>query len=83
MMISSLLSSLPERSYIELELESGGLQGAHEVGGLALGGQVRPPPSWIDGGPPCLHLWQVFFLFSEKILREVSGHSENVDPAHK
>ena len=25
---------LPESNYIELELESGGLQGAHEVGGM-------------------------------------------------
>ena len=46
--------------------------------GRALGGQARPPPSWRGGGPPGLHLWQVFFLFSEKCLREVSGHSENV-----
>ena len=29
----SLIFFLPESSYIELELESGGLQGAHEVGG--------------------------------------------------
>ena len=29
----SLICFLPESSYIELELESGGLQGAHEVGG--------------------------------------------------
>ena len=31
--IFSLIFSLPESSYIELELESGGLQGGHEVGG--------------------------------------------------
>ena len=31
---------LPESSYIELELESGGLQGAHEVGGA--------PPTLVD-----------------------------------
>ena len=41
----------------------------------ALGGQARPPPSWRGGGPPGLHLLQVFFIFSEKSLREVSGHS--------
>ena len=46
--------------------------------GRALGGQARPPPSWTGGGPPGLHLLQVFFIFSEKLLREVSGHSENV-----
>ena len=46
--------------------------------GRALGGQARPPPSWQGGGPPGLQLLQVFFLFSEKLLREVSDHSENV-----
>ena len=43
---------LPETQYIELELESEELQGAHEVGGRALGGQARPQPSWTGGGPP-------------------------------
>ena len=62
---------LPETQYMEVELESERQQGAHEVG-------ERPPPSWRDDGPPGLHLWQVFFLFSEKWLREVSGHFENV-----
>ena len=45
--------------------------------GRALGGQARPPPSWRGGGPPGLHLWQVFSLFSENKFRGVSGHSEN------
>ena len=49
----------------------GEASGAHEVGGA-------PPPSWRGGGPPGLHLLQVFFIFSKKLLREVSGHSENV-----
>ena len=61
---------------MELELWSMEHQGAQEKGG-APRGRARPPPSWQDGGPPGLHLWQVFFLFSEKCLREVSGHSEN------
>ena len=69
----SLIFFLPETRYIELELESEELQEGHEVGG-----QARPPPSWTGGGPPGLHLLQVFFLFSKKWLREVSGHSENV-----
>ena len=38
-----------EGKYIELELASEGIQGAHEVG-------ARPPPSWTGGGPPGLHL---------------------------
>ena len=37
----SLIFSLPETQYIELELESEELQGAHEVGGAPSGG----PPS--------------------------------------
>ena len=67
----SLIFFLPETQYIELELESKELQGGHEVGGA-------PPPSWTGGGPPGLHLLQVFFIFSKKLLREVSGHFENV-----
>ena len=76
-MISSLWFFLIETQYMEVELESERQQGAHEVGGHALGGQARPPPSWRGGGPPGLHLLQVFFIFSEKLLCEVSGHSEN------
>ena len=40
----SMIFFLPESQYMELELASEGLQGAHEVGGRALGG-ARPPPS--------------------------------------
>ena len=39
----SLIFFLPEYEYIELELRSVELQGAHEAVGHALGG--RPPPS--------------------------------------
>ena len=38
---------------------------------------ARPPPSWTGGGPPGLHLLQVFFIISEKLFHEVSGHCEN------
>ena len=40
-------------------------------------GAGAPPPLWTGGGPPGLHLLQVFFIFCKKLLREVSGHSEN------
>ena len=43
--IFSPIFFLPESSYIELELESRGLQGAHEVGGHTLGGE---PPTLMD-----------------------------------
>ena len=51
-----------------------------EVGGASGGprGRGAPPPSGKWCGPPGLHLLKVFFIFSEKLLREVSGHSKNV-----
>ena len=68
---------------MEVELESETQQGAHEVGGRALGGQARPPPSWQGGGAPGLHLWQVFFLFSEKCLVKFQAIPRTFAPAHK
>ena len=56
-MISSLLFFLPESSYIELELESGGLQGAHEVGARPRGAHPRAK----GVGP-------LFFIFGEDFL---------------
>ena len=35
-----LIFFLPETVYMELELRSGGVQGAHEIGGRALGGRA-------------------------------------------
>ena len=40
----SLIFFLLEREYIELELRSVELQGAHEAGGHAQGWQARPHP---------------------------------------
>ena len=57
-MISSLLFFVPESSYIELELESGGLQGAHEVGARPGG---RPHPRGQGVGP-------LVFIFGEDFL---------------
>ena len=60
----SLIFFLPESEYMELELRSVERQGAHEVGGLALGGQARPPPSWTGGGPPDVDLpSSIFYIF--------------------
>ena len=66
----SLIFFLPESEYMELELRSEELQGAHEVGGA-------PPPSWLGCGPPGLDLLPIFFIISKNTLRGVSGHSEN------
>ena len=69
----SLIFSLSESSYIELELESGGLQGAHEVGGRALGGPTLVDRVWA----PWSSSFADFFINYLKIFRGVSGHSEN------
>ena len=47
----SLIFFLPEREYMELELRSVEVQGAHEIGGRVLQGG-RPPVSWTGCGPP-------------------------------
>ena len=67
---------LPESEYMESRLRSVEHQGAQEVRGAPRGAGA-PPPSWTGGGPPGLHHLQVFFMFFKKLLREVSGHSEN------
>ena len=46
----SLIFFLPETEYMELELRSEEVQGAHKIGGCALGGV--PPVSWTGRGPP-------------------------------
>ena len=72
----SLIFFLPKREYMELELRSVELQGAHEAGGTPRGAGA-PPPSWKRCGPLALILSQVFFIISKNNLCEVSGHSEN------
>ena len=61
----SLIFSLSETKYIELELRSEELQGAHEVGG-APRGQARLPPSSTGCGPLALILLPVFFYYFQK-----------------
>ena len=39
----SLIFFLPEHEYMELELRLVERQGAHEIGGRAMGGWARPP----------------------------------------
>ena len=55
---------LPESSYIELELESGGLQGAHDVGG-AQGGRT-PHPRKKGVGPLVFIFCKDFLLFPNR-----------------
>ena len=52
---------------MEVELESERQQGAHEVGGHALGGQARPPPSWQGGGPLAFIFGRYFSYFLKSV----------------
>ena len=47
----SLIFFLPEREYMELELRSVEVQGAHETGGRAQGEGARPHPRGKGVGP--------------------------------
>ena len=63
---------------MELELASVGHQGAHEVGGHALGGEGGAPhPSEKGVGPLVFIFGEDFFIVFSKMFRGVSGHSEN------
>ena len=73
----SLRFFLPEHEYMELELRSVELQGAHEAGGVPRGGRRAAHPHGQVVGPLTLILSPVFFIYSKNILREVTGHSEN------
>ena len=48
---------------MELELRSEELQGAHEVGGRALGGQARPHPRGKVVGPLAFIFGGIFLVF--------------------
>lgn len=56
----------------------GGGVGVREATGGPRGRGRALGASWRGGGPPGLHLLQVFFIFSKNSLHEVSGHSENI-----
>ena len=67
----SLWFFLPEREYIELELRSVELQGAHEAGGRAQGGRRAPHHRGKGVGPLALILLPVILIISKNNLREV------------
>ena len=72
----SLIFFLPKREYMELELRSVELQGAHEAGGAPRGSRRAPTlveRVWAPGVDSSASI----FIYSKNILREVSGHSEN------
>ena len=75
----SLLFFLPEREYMELELTSVEVQGAHEIGGHTLGGALsRGQPV----GPLALILSPKILINSKKCLCGFPGHSENFSYLH-
>ena len=65
---------------MELELRSGGVQGAHEIGGCTLGG--RPLSRGKPVGPLAFILSPKILINSEKCLRGFPGHSENFSFVH-
>ena len=78
----SLYFFLPEREYMELELTSVGVQGAHEIGGRAPRGGRRPLSCGQPVGPLTLILSPKILIKSEKCLRGFPGHSENFPFLH-
>ena len=66
---------------MELELRSEEVQGAHEIGGRALGGG-RPLSRGQPVGPLALILSPKILIYSEKCLRGFPGHSKNFSFLH-
>ena len=65
---------------MELELRSEEVQGAHEIGGRALGG--RPLSCGQVVGPLALNLSPKILINSKQCLRGFPGHSENFSFLH-
>ena len=68
--------------YKELELRSVEVQGAHEIGGRALGGGGAPLSRGQAVGPLALILSPKILINSKKCLRGFPGHSENFSFLH-
>ena len=66
---------------MELELRSVEVQGAHEIGGRALGG-ARPLSHGQPVGPLVFILSPKILINSKKCLRGFAGHSENLSFLH-
>ena len=72
---------LPETVYMELELRSEEVQGAHEIGGRALGG-ARPLSRGQALAPLVYFFCPEILINSKKCLHGFSGHSENFSFLH-
>ena len=71
----SLIFFLPEREYMELELRSVEVQGAHEIGARPTGG--APLSRGQALARPVYFFRPEILINSKKCLRGFSGHSEN------
>ena len=54
----------PESEYMELELRSVEVQGAHKDRERTLGGCARPPPLWTAGGSPSVDSFANILIYS-------------------
>ena len=79
----SLIFSLRETEYIELELRSVELQGAHETGGRAQGGGRSPTLVDRVWAPLVLILSPVFFIFSKSASVDFQAISRTFISAQK
>ena len=74
----SLIFFLPEHEYMESELTSVEVQGAHEIGGAPYRGCGGAPLSHGQGVGPLVYFFRAIILInSKKCLRGFPGHSEN------
>ena len=68
---------------MEVELESERQQGAHEVGGHALGGQARPHPCGKVVGPLAFIFGRYFSYFLKSVSVKFQVIPRTFAPAHK
>ena len=68
---------------MEVELESERQQGAHEVGGRALGGQARPHPRGKVVGPLAFIFGRYFSYFLKSFSVKFQVIPRTFAPAHK
>ena len=71
----SLIFFLPEREYMELELRSVELQGAHEAGGRAQG-EARPHPRGQGVGPLAFIFASIFYIFQKSSRNDLKFNGE-------
>ena len=82
-MISSSCFFLIETQYMEVELESERQQGAHEVGGRALGGQTRPHPRGETVGLLAFIFGRYFSYFMKSVSVKFQVIPRTFAPTHK